>query len=67
MVEDKDVMIATTGDDRKLSSLIRIGLQDFLVWKKHSGEVVMFWDARSGSVVRVRGRGNVTVIGCVIR
>ena len=42
VVEDKDILIATTGDDGKLSSLIRVGFQDFFVGNEHAAEVMMF-------------------------
>lgn len=62
MVEDKDVQIAATGRDRKVTSLIRIRLEDLLVREQHAAEVMRSGNGGSGGVVIVGSRGNVIVI-----
>ena len=61
VVEDKDVVIATAGGDRELAGLIRIGLQDFLVWKKHAAKMMGFGSVGSNHVVDFRGRSYVII------
>ena len=56
-------MIATTGWDGELASLIGVGLQDVSMWKEHAAEVMGFGTGGCGSGISFWGRGNVIVVG----
>ena len=70
VIQYEDVVIAATGGDREVASLVRVGLQNLLVGKKHAAKVMLFGiggETSSGStgVVTVGGRGNVFIIWVV--
>jgi hypothetical protein len=65
MVENKDVLIATTGGDREFASLIGIGLENGLIGKEHATEVMWLGQGRVGGIIVIiviRGGSNVVVI-----
>jgi hypothetical protein len=62
VVQNKNVQIAATGGNWKVASLIRIGLEDFLVGEQHAAEVMRFWSGWSSGVISVWSRCNVIVI-----
>jgi hypothetical protein len=62
VVQNKNVQVSATGRNRKVTSLIRIGFENFLVREQHATKVVRFGSGwRSGVISIVWSRSNVVI------